>query len=100
MKRVYVCLALVVVCGCTRPEAVPTTLSQAVPAPVIQPCLKPGQRPRPPSRLVEDQPAPPATLTEMVGRLRAKLKEWQDSYGPTADELLTACEKVKEGGTP
>jgi hypothetical protein len=100
MTRPYVLLGLLVTAACTRSVTVPTTLSQTVPVAVIQPCLKPGQKPRQPRRLVEDQPVAPATLTEMVGRLRAKLKEWQDDYGPSADELLTVCEKVKRGDEP
>lgn len=97
MRRLWIYMGLVLTASCTRPEVVPTTLSQTVPVAVIQPCLKPGQKPTQPSRLVEDLPVAPGTLTEMVARFRAKLKQWQDDYGPTTNELLTLCEKVKRG---
>jgi hypothetical protein len=97
MKRWYVTLALVGVCACARPEAVPTTLSQNVPTAVAVSCLKPGQRPVRPAKLVEDLPVAPETLTEMVGRFRAKLREWS-GYGETADSLMKACETVPPAG--
>ena len=99
MKRLTI-LGLVLVAACTRPEAVSTTLTEVRYVPVQVPCLKPGQRPTQPTRLVEDMPVPPVTLTEMVGRLRAKLKEWQDSYGPTSNDLLQICEKVPDNAKP
>jgi len=98
MTRMCVYLALVplaLLAACGGRLSVPTTVTQTMSVPVAVACLKPGQRPRQPTRLVADSPVPPPTLTEMVGRLRAKLKEWQDSYGPTADELLQNCERIK-----
>lgn len=98
MTRTNVYLAILaasLLAACGGRVAVPTTITQTVPVAVAVPCLKPGQRPIKPTRLTQDLPVPPDTLTEMVGRLRAKLKEWQDSYGPTADELLQVCERIK-----
>lgn len=98
MTRPHTCLGLALIAllgpSCAlfqKPEPVVTTVTQLVDRPVKVPCLQPHQKPIQPKRLVEDNPAPPPTLTEMVGRLRAKLKEWQDGYGPTTDELLTIC---------
>ncbi len=77
-----------------KPEPVLVTKYVNVPTPVAVSCLKPDQKPTQPKRLVDDNPYPPASLTRIVGHLRAKLKEWQDDYGPTADDLLTICSKV------
>lgn len=98
MNRMLVSLALAAplfLAACGGRVAVPTTITQTQPVAVAVPCLKPGERPIQPKRLVTDSPVPPPTLTEMVGRLRAKLKEWQDSYGPAADDLLQICERIK-----
>lgn len=98
MNRMLISLGLagsLFLTACGGRVAVPTTITQTAPVAVAVPCLKPGQRPSQPTRLVTDLPVPPDTLTEMVGRLRAKLKEWQDSYGPSADDLLQICERIK-----
>lgn len=78
-----------------KPEPVIKTEYINVSVPVAVACLKDGQVPTQPKRLTEDNPAAPTTLTEIIGRLRAKLLEWQDGYGPTVDELLTICSKVR-----
>jgi len=92
--RIMVCLALVSLSACTRPETPrPVVLTETREVPVAVACLKPGQKPKRPTKLSEDQSAP-FLLTEVVGRLRAKLKQWAN-YGQTADELLSACSKLK-----
>jgi hypothetical protein len=78
-----------------KPEPIIRTVYQTVEVPVAVPCLKPEQVPAIPKRLVDSTPMP-GTLTEMVGWLRAKLKEWQDDYGPTSQDLLTVCSRLKE----
>lgn len=100
MIRPYGLLALVPVallassCALFRkPEPVVKTVYQSVNVPVAVPCLKPDQVPKQPRRVSEATPMP-GTLTEMVGWLSATLKEWQDDYGPTSQDLLTACSKV------
>lgn len=91
--RILMCLALVSLSACTRPETPrPVVITEIREVPVAVACLKPGQKPQRPSLLKEDQAAP-FTLTEVVGRLRAKLRQWSN-YGQTADELLTLCGKV------
>jgi hypothetical protein len=97
MTRMCVCMALASIAllgACTgRDRIPPATVVQTVDRPVAVPCLKPGSRPAQPKKLTEDLPVAPNTLTEMVGRLRAKLTEWAD-YGQTADSLLRVCETI------
>ncbi len=76
-----------------KPEPVVKTVYQPVNVPVAVPCLRPDQLPKQPRRVSEATPMPD-TLTEMVGWLRATLKEWQDDYGPTTQDLLQVCLKL------
>jgi hypothetical protein len=86
-------LALLLVAACGH-VSVPTVLTEKHDVAVATACVKPDQRPTQPTRLHEDLFTPPVSLTEKVGRLRAKLKEWQDIYGPTADGIIKACQQV------
>lgn len=94
MSKSVVLLGLLLVAACTRTEAVPTTITQTVDRPVKVACLKPGQRPKKPASLRQDTGVAPATLTEMVGRLRAKIRQWS-AYGEKADDLLSICERIQ-----
>lgn len=87
-------LATASLAACLRPEPIVLTKVVLRDVPVMVPCLKPGQKPSQPKRLTEDDPVAPDNLTQIIARLRAKLIEWQDGYGPSADELLVLCEKV------
>ena len=94
MRNHMALVAAMILAACGgRDRIPPPTVVQTVDRPVAVSCLKPGQRPVRPKRLVEDQPVPPSTLTEMVGRFRAKLNEWQE-YGQTADDLMKVCETL------
>lgn len=73
-----------------KPEPVIKTEYVNVSVPVKVPCLKPAQVPVPPKR-VSEATTVPGTLTEMVGWLRATLKQWQDDYGPTSQDLFKVC---------
>ncbi len=48
---------------------------------------------------IADEPEP-TTLTGIVGSLRAKIKEWEEAYYPTVEDVVRVCSTLPEVPDP